>query len=280
MVFLLLTAGRHCGLRRHACRTIASVKRSAAERWRSRRTRGPAWRSCWRDCGSRSSSASSSKYKARNRMVGEPAYRRLYGCALVAIGLGSYFYHATLTFAGQVCDMSGMYLLITFALLYGVARITRIRTGVAMAAYVVWQSSPAGLSDGLPRPQTVCICGVGAGRVGYRSTVIGGHPAQRLRAGGCGARRARWRWLSWYGCWILQEQFVNRRVCCKGMHCGMYSARWRDGVCTAITSPKQYLGKVQPVASVALHTYGRKLSGSERTEVKCYYQTERVTYAA
>jgi hypothetical protein len=77
------------------------------------------------------------KYKARNRMAGEPAYRRLYGCALVAIGLGSYFYHATLTFAGQVCDMSGMYLLITFALFYGVARITRLRTGVTLLSYVI-----------------------------------------------------------------------------------------------------------------------------------------------
>ena len=51
-------------------------------------------------------------------MAREPAYRRLYGYALVAVGLGSYFYHASLTFAGQVCDMSGMYFLITFALLY------------------------------------------------------------------------------------------------------------------------------------------------------------------
>ena len=75
------------------------------------------------------------QYKARNRMIGEPAYRRLYGCALAAIGLGSYFYHATLTFAGQVCDMSGMYLLITFALLYSVARITPIRTAMVLAVY-------------------------------------------------------------------------------------------------------------------------------------------------
>jgi dihydroceramidase len=72
-----------------------------------------------------------------NRMVGEPAYRYIYGCALVTIGLGSYFYHASLSFAGQVCDMSGMYLLITFALFYGLARRTRIRAVVAVAAYLL-----------------------------------------------------------------------------------------------------------------------------------------------
>lgn len=72
----------------------------------------------------------------RNRMA-EPAYRRLYGYALVAVGLGSYFYHASLTFAGQVCDMSGMYFLITFALLYGVARRTKIRSLAVIFAYVL-----------------------------------------------------------------------------------------------------------------------------------------------
>jgi hypothetical protein len=77
-----------------------------------------------------------SKYKARNRMAREPAYRRLYGCALIAIGLGSYFYHATLTFAGQVCDMSGMYLLITFSFLYSLARTIRIPAGVTILSYV------------------------------------------------------------------------------------------------------------------------------------------------
>lgn len=90
------------------------------------------------------------KYKARNRMAREPAYRRLYGFALMAIGLGSYFYHATLTFAGQVCDMSGMYLLITFALFYGVARITPIRTGVALLAYVVCNLALLGFQMAYP----------------------------------------------------------------------------------------------------------------------------------
>jgi len=73
----------------------------------------------------------------RNRMASEPAWRRLYGYALVAIGLGSYFYHASLSFAGQVCDMSGMYLLITFALVYGVTRRRRVRLDVVTGGYIL-----------------------------------------------------------------------------------------------------------------------------------------------
>ena len=69
-------------------------------------------------------------------------YRRLFGYALVTVALGSYFYHASLTFAGQICDMSGMYLLITFALVYGMARRGWIGSGVAVGGYVV---SNAGL---------------------------------------------------------------------------------------------------------------------------------------
>jgi hypothetical protein len=62
---------------------------------------------------------------ARIRDDGNPIapYRRVYGYALVLIGLGSAFYHASLTFVGQLMDVSGMYILITFALLYSLNRI-------------------------------------------------------------------------------------------------------------------------------------------------------------
>jgi Ceramidase len=83
-------------------------------------------------------------------MAREPAYRRQYGYALVAIGLGSYFYHASLTFAGQLCDMSGMYLLITFALLYGVARRAKIRPIVVIAAYVLLNVGLLGFQVAFP----------------------------------------------------------------------------------------------------------------------------------
>src|SRR5262249_44255302 len=46
-----------------------------------------------------------------------------YGGACVAVGLGSIFYHASLTFAAQFFDVMGMYLFATFALLYALARL-------------------------------------------------------------------------------------------------------------------------------------------------------------
>ena len=46
---------------------------------------------------------------------------KLYGAATIVIGLGSAFYHASLTFVGQVADIFGMYLLVTFMLLFNVS---------------------------------------------------------------------------------------------------------------------------------------------------------------
>jgi hypothetical protein len=52
--------------------------------------------------------------------------RRLYAAALFLVGAGSALYHGSLTFAGQVADMSGMYFVATFAILDGLERKGKI----------------------------------------------------------------------------------------------------------------------------------------------------------
>jgi hypothetical protein len=49
-------------------------------------------------------------------------YPLVYATAVMLIGLGSLFFHASLTFVGQWFDVMGMYMQITFVLLYSLAR--------------------------------------------------------------------------------------------------------------------------------------------------------------
>jgi hypothetical protein len=60
----------------------------------------------------------------------------LYALALIAIGVGSAVYHASLSFAGQTADVAGMYLLGTFILLYNAARAWRIAPQRIVVFYV------------------------------------------------------------------------------------------------------------------------------------------------
>jgi len=73
---------------------------------------------------------------APNPLVAQPGRSGLYGAAVILIGLGSAFYHASLTFVGQWLDVMSMYLLITFALLYAASRFNP-RLGERFAAVYV-----------------------------------------------------------------------------------------------------------------------------------------------
>ncbi|MGH7598483.1 MAG: ceramidase domain-containing protein [bacterium] len=71
-----------------------------------------------------------------NMMTSRRAYPLLYGAALVLLGLGSAFYHASLTFAGQFADLMGMYLLACFILLYNVSRLKALNAKTFVWAYL------------------------------------------------------------------------------------------------------------------------------------------------
>jgi hypothetical protein len=69
-------------------------------------------------------------------MTSRRAYPLLYGLTLILLGLGSAFYHASLTFAGQFADLKGMYLLACFILLYNVSRLTALNAKTFVLAYL------------------------------------------------------------------------------------------------------------------------------------------------
>jgi hypothetical protein len=61
-----------------------------------------------------------------NRMRVTRLHPFLFGLSAIVIGLGSAFYHASLTFVGQFFDVFGMYLLTTYMLLYALLRLGRL----------------------------------------------------------------------------------------------------------------------------------------------------------
>jgi len=62
--------------------------------------------------------------------------RDLFVFATMVIGLGSAFFHASLTFVGQTIDVLGMYLLVTLLLLWSAQRFVTL-TGLQQAALYV-----------------------------------------------------------------------------------------------------------------------------------------------
>jgi hypothetical protein len=79
-----------------------------------------------------------------------PAYRAVYAIALTIIGLGSAFYHASLTFAGQFIDVMGMNFIATFVVLYAFGRIRHLDARVVAIIYLVLNAGLAWILLAIP----------------------------------------------------------------------------------------------------------------------------------
>jgi hypothetical protein len=73
----------------------------------------------------------------RTNKAFRPVHRTIFGVALIIIGLGSAFYHASLTFVGQIFDVPGMYLCAVFILLYGLAKRGQISDRAFVWSYIL-----------------------------------------------------------------------------------------------------------------------------------------------
>lgn len=60
-----------------------------------------------------------------NKLTSLIIFPRIYGFAMIFLGMGSFFYHASQTFAGQWFDVFGMYLVSMFYISYNFFRIGR-----------------------------------------------------------------------------------------------------------------------------------------------------------
>ena len=63
-------------------------------------------------------------------------YSVVMGLSIITIGVGSAFYHASLTFIGQFFDVFGMFLLAAFMLVYAWERIWNLRLTTTLGLYL------------------------------------------------------------------------------------------------------------------------------------------------
>ena len=71
-----------------------------------------------------------------NLITSKYLYSLIYGFTMVVIGLGSAFYHASLSFVGQTADVIGMYLFVSFFIVYTLSRIYTFEENISAIQFI------------------------------------------------------------------------------------------------------------------------------------------------
>lgn len=127
----------------------------------------------------------------------------LLGGAAILVGVGTAFYHASLTFVGQTVDVLGMYLLVSFLLLHAAGRVHPLSTRTLYAIY-------AALNAGL---LALLVLAPGLRRPAFAALVVATLAAEAL-ARARGTRRMHAGWLAaavatlaaGYAAWVLDHR--------------------------------------------------------------------------
>lgn len=72
----------------------------------------------------------------KNILIQSKVHQWVYAISCLLVGLGSFYYHASFTFHGQWLDVMGMYLAITFFVLYNFQRIYQFKTHSFVLGYI------------------------------------------------------------------------------------------------------------------------------------------------
>lgn len=89
-------------------------------------------------------------YKRTSAQRLPTGYSSVMGISCIIIGLGSAFYHASLTFIGQFLDVFGMFLLAVFMLIYTFERIWTLRLPTTMGLFLTINILLSGLQIAVP----------------------------------------------------------------------------------------------------------------------------------
>jgi hypothetical protein len=106
-----------------------------------------------------------------NAMLSRPVFARVLGASIIGTGAGSFFYHASLTRAGEWFDLVATYLYLSFVLLYNAARLRPV-PGLTFAGVYLALNLAGGVQMVVARElQQVVFGGLAASALGAEGLV-------------------------------------------------------------------------------------------------------------